>query len=548
MISDYASKIDAWIKKLSIKDVVIFLWQGFPDVSLIQYVQNYYPKKVCYWFIFSDWHSIIDKKQEWIQVYPHLNHFEQTLNPVSTSVFTIDRHTYLWINLEIDIETFLSDFEYDTDLICYLNNPQVKSIPLPSIKPWYQSLDYESGNIKHVVIVGGGIAGAMTAYFLAQHNILVTILEKENQIASKASGNYQGVLYAKVSPSTTTQTELLYKSYGLSLSLLRLMDNKQVFSNHCGVLHLSYDYKERKRNQQLGEKKYRLHHYLNEHEAKDIAGIPVGLDGLFWPEGAWVQPKSWIKTLLKNPNIQVRTGFNVLNLDYQNNKHWEIIGESESIFSDVVVLALGEDDNEIYKKLGLNFYFISGQTSLVEANNNSQQLKIVLSGESYISPAYKNIHCFGATFHPNHKQSQLSEEDKLINVKNLSCLNNYLYTSFFGRDYKNKQMHMRGHHAVRCDSFDHLPVVGALGNAYKMRQIYAKLRLDKNYRLKDSCPYWPNLFINTAHSSRGLITSGLCSLGLVSEMLGLPNPLGLKLRQALSPNRLIINDIVKGRV
>lgn len=37
----------------------------------------------------------------------------------------------------------------------------------------------------------------------------------------------------------------------------------------------------------------------------------------------------------------------------------------------------------------------------------------------------------------------------------------------------------QGHAAIRCDSPDHLPVVGALGDIAAMRQTYAKLALDK---------------------------------------------------------------------
>ncbi|QRN41431.1 MAG: FAD-dependent 5-carboxymethylaminomethyl-2-thiouridine(34) oxidoreductase MnmC [Neisseriaceae bacterium] len=549
LISDYVSKIDLWIKKLSSQDIVIFLWQGFPDVSLIQYVQNNYPKRVCYWLIFSEWSLVIDKKKEWIQSYPHLNDFEQVLNPIGMSVFTLEPHTYLWINLSNDIEKFLYDFEYDASLICYLNIPEIQPIVLPNIKPWYQPIDYSKRiNVKQAVIVGGGIAGATTAYFLAQHDVQVTLLEKEKDIASKASGNYQGVLYAKVSPHHTIQTELLYKSYGLSVSLLELMDSEHLFSDNCGVLHLNYDDRERERNLQLAEKNYHLNYYLHRKDAEEIAGIKIEQDGLFWPRGAWTHPRSWIQRLLIHPNIQVKTNFNVLSFCYEEkNSQWKVISANESIVSDALVLALGADDNDIYKNLGLNLSFISGQTSIIEANNISKELKIVLSGDGYIAPAYKNIHCFGSTFHPNNKQFELSKEDELMNVKNLYQLNHYLHSSFIRNDSVNKKIGMKGHHAVRCDSFDHLPVVGSLGDICQMRKVYAKLCLDKNYYLKDPCPYWPNLYINTAHGSRGLLTSSLCSLALVSEILVLPNPLGLRLRQSLSPNRLIINDIIKRR-
>ena len=41
--------------------------------------------------------------------------------------------------------------------------------------------------IRDVVIVGGGIVGCLTAYFLAQQGLSVTILEKDS-VGSHASG------------------------------------------------------------------------------------------------------------------------------------------------------------------------------------------------------------------------------------------------------------------------------------------------------------------------------------------------------------------------
>ena len=104
----------------------------------------------------------------------------------------------------------------------------------------------------------------------------------------------------------------------------------------------------------------------------------------------------------------------------------------------------------------------------------------------------------------------------------------------------------QGHAALRCDSLDHLPVVGALGDITAMQSAYAKLALDKNYRLDNiPCPYLPNAYINTAHGTRGLATAPICAAAIAAEILGLPHPLSQRLRTALHPNRTIIRAIVR---
>ena len=73
-----------------------------------------------------------------------------------------------------------------------------------------------SGSLKknrqpeHVIVVGAGIAGAATASELAVRGVRVTVLDAAKAPASAASGNRQGLLYAKISPHPTPQTELLY--------------------------------------------------------------------------------------------------------------------------------------------------------------------------------------------------------------------------------------------------------------------------------------------------------------------------------------------------
>ena len=90
---------------------------------------------------------------------------------------------------------------------------------------------------------------------------------------------------------------------------------------------------------------------------------------------------------------------------------------------------------------------------------------------------------------------------------------------------------IKGHAALHCDSPDHLPVVGALGDIAAMQTAYAKLALDKNYRLDNvPCPYLPNAYINTAHGTRGLATAPVCAAAIAADILSLPQPLSQRLR------------------
>ena len=82
----------------------------------------------------------------------------------------------------------------------------VPQTPRPAPKPWF--IQPSSSPPEHVVIIGAGIAGAATAYALATRGVRVSVLEAATA-AHAASGNRQGLLYAKISPYPTAQTELL---------------------------------------------------------------------------------------------------------------------------------------------------------------------------------------------------------------------------------------------------------------------------------------------------------------------------------------------------
>ena len=187
--------------------------------------------------------------------------------------------------------------EWQTEAI-----PQVRPSPL---KPWFRRPEHQAAP-EHVLIIGAGIAGAATAHKLAEHGVRVTVLEA-GKAAQAGSGNRQGLLYAKISPHDTEQTELLLTGYGYTRRLLEdLLPDSDVWGGD-GVLHLNFDDSERKRNQALGlqHQHKHLYHSVSAEEAAHIAGIDVFSDGLYWPQGVWLNPPTVVHALLNHPLIEL---------------------------------------------------------------------------------------------------------------------------------------------------------------------------------------------------------------------------------------------------
>ena len=102
----------------------------------------------------------------------------------------------------------------------------------------------------------------------------------------------------------------------------------------------------------------------------------------------------------------------------------------------------------------------------------------------------------------------------------------------------------QGRASVRADSIDHLPVVGPVGRADEMRELYAKLALDRNYRLQAACPYWEGLWVNSAHGTRGMLTAPLSAYHLTKQILEQKSVLSQSLQDGLHPNRLLIRQLI----
>lgn len=425
---------------------------------------------------------------------------------------------------------------------------QTEAVPQEQIAPeklWFRQPEPIFSEVKtqvfDVIVIGAGIAGVATAYELARRGKRVAVLDAAAQAASAASGNRQGLLYAKISPHDTAQTELLLCGYGYTRRLLEnVLPNQEVWGA-TGVLHINHDHAETQRNAALAQQFWHEHIYrgVSAAQATDLAGVSLEQGGLFWQQGVWLNPPALVAACLAQENIDFYANCRVDAAEFDG-EYWRVHSTGGAFAGCHIVFCAGASSPNTPIVGEFPFQIIRGQTSLVAQSAYSGSLKTALSGSSYISPAWDGVHCFGATFLPNDGGDDWREADEFANQNELAQLNYQLYQSF---EFSGS---LKGHAAVRCDAHDHLPVVGALGQPEKMRQVYAKLALDKNYRLTAPCPYYPNAWVNTAHGSRGLATAPICAAYVAAMIAGEPVPLSQRLQNALHPNRLIIRQIIRG--
>ena len=314
------------------------------------------------------------------------------------------------------------------------HTPPVAQQPAPPRQAWQQPPTRQSETNTtaqpHVLIIGAGIAGAATAHECATRGARVTVLEAHAP-AQAASGNRQGLLYAKISPHPTAQTELLLAGYGYTRRLLQRLLPMQQSWGASGVLHLNHNPSETQRNAQLAQNQHYQHLYrpVSPAQASQIAGIPIAQSGLYWQHGAWLNPPALIHALLRHPNITLHPHTKAQSIHHSGNQ-WHVHTPNGIFSGSHIVFCTGADNAHTPIIQHYPFQIIRGQTSIAPATQGSLKLKTALSAASYISPAWQGEHCYGATFAPNNPSRDWHAEDEARNRQALAQLSPYLAQQF----------------------------------------------------------------------------------------------------------------------
>lgn len=162
-----------------------------------------------------------------------------------------------------------------------------------------------------VLIIGGGIAGILTAYFLHQAGVKYVLVEK-NMICSGTTQNttakitYQhGLIYHKI-----------LKSNGLEAAQQYLCANKMAFDKYaelCGTIDCDYEIKDNyvystNDRKKLDDEMEALHLIGYQAELCENPNIPIKTMGAVkFPRQAQFHPLKFLATIAKGLNIYEQT-------------------------------------------------------------------------------------------------------------------------------------------------------------------------------------------------------------------------------------------------
>ncbi|WP_390590610.1 bifunctional tRNA (5-methylaminomethyl-2-thiouridine)(34)-methyltransferase MnmD/FAD-dependent 5-carboxymethylaminomethyl-2-thiouridine(34) oxidoreductase MnmC [Simiduia litorea] len=400
---------------------------------------------------------------------------------------------------------------------------------------------------RHACVIGAGIAGCHTARALAESGWQVTVIEANAAPARMASGNAQGIVYAKLSPKRHPQGRFNITSLNYAQASYRAFWREQPeYGAACGVLQLAAkDETAEQQSASAATLPTSLAHLVTAQQASTLAGFELTHGGLHLPNAGWLNPPALCTWLLQHPSITVVFNTKVEKFALIADARWRIISpdntEMPCFEADLVVLCCAEQAKHFPQTQHLPLKTIRGQITQLPATETSKKLKKVVTQEGYLAPTFAGSHCVGATFNLKLNDPAARDEDHETNLGFLAHLSN-----FYGRDLPAVST-LQGRVGFRCTSPDYLPLVGPVARETEMASAYALLAKNAKRVIASAHHYWPNLLVNLAHGSRGLAYTPICAQYIAALANKLPVPIRQDLCEALNPARFLIRDIARGK-
>lgn len=416
-------------------------------------------------------------------------------------------------------------------------------------KPWFK---HTSHPIEHIIIIGAGLAGCQSAYALAKRGVRVSLIEREADIATQASGNASGVIYPKFSAHQTPQSTFYTQAFLHATQHIPdvLGTSHPNVWQACGVLTLNHTDKQTALHKALAEMPTPFwpedtFSAVTAIEASELAGIRINTGGLFFPNAGWVNPKALCDALINAPDVQHNITLiknqNTVRLEHAEPR-WQVRTRTQSYTADAVVIANAQDALSFEQTNTLKINTIRGQISYLNAKHKA--LKTVLCHEGYINPAVDGVYSLGASFNLRDDEQNLRQSDHDTNLNNIR---EHLPSLMDDLDVGAHTLE-NGRVCFRCQANDYLPIVGPVADIEQYKKDYTHALKGHKHLSMPAGTSHPNLFVNIAHGSRGISHTGLSAEILNHYITGSESPVEESVLHAVHPARFIVRDLKRGLI
>ncbi len=401
-------------------------------------------------------------------------------------------------------------------LVAYVENKnQIKQ------KPWFYPP--KKSTHKDVIILGAGIAGSSLAYRLAKRGWEVTVIDRGEKAGSGGSGNHCGAVTPLITSPFVELGQMYEKAFLQAVDFYKDIG----IGTFEGLKHYVYNKSYEKRWEQWNKIKSSIFTCKKDSIGKYFEVF----------DGGYLQPFLACQTLINSfNNIQFYPKHEIQSLTCKDDIY-EIKTDKKTFSSSVVVVALGVESEKLLSVHSYALQKIRGQVTWLPKVLDTKE---PLCAKGYVCPYVDGKQLIGATY---------IKDDECLDVRNEDNAENLLHVKQFLGDEVFNLDKLKGRVSFRCSSNDRFPIIGAVGNVEFYKKEYKALPWKKHKpHLFKNASYFPNLFISTAHGSRGLVSSILGANMITSMLEGLPLPIEDNLYNNLHPERFTIRRLQRQEV
>ena len=441
---------------------------------------------------------------------------------------------------------------------------------------------------KTALVIGGGVAGCVCAFKLRQHGLDVTIAEKRGDIALNGSGNHCGILMPLITKPTVNLGRMHMNAFLQAARFYERNLGAQEIE-FCGATDYAYE-------QKTLERFYEWRKFDADNGVFELKfdGKPYASAFIF--SGAKARPRKMCKAasagIKKLLNCEF-TGFETLEGGAVR-AHFK---DGQSVDADLLVLAVGSESMELFADYDIRLSSVRGQVTHIAP---AVWTSAPFSAKGYVCPPAEGVQVIGATYDRN---LFLDEPRSSDDEKNLADVAEFLGDKFaenerlnlnIGRDGDaenadrleainlNKSVDLRTETTddsaqtqdasnltasenlsndtiktpqnvriigskvgYRSYSGDRFPLIGRLYDEDFYKDTYKSLLWTKS-KSNPHPKYVPNVYVSTAHGSRGLCTAVLGAELICDLVFDRPLCIEKSLFDELHLARFLVRKLKKG--
>ena len=438
------------------------------------------------------------------------------------------------------------------------------------------------------LVIGGGVAGCVCAFKLRQRGLDVTIAEKRSDIALNGSGNHCGILMPLITKPTVKLGRMHMNAFSQAARFYGQNLGAQEIE-FCGAMDYAYE-------QKTLERFYEWHKFDADNGVFELKFDDEPYASAFIFSGAKARPRK----MCKAASAGIKT---LLNCDFTGFETLEggavraHFKDGQSIDADVLVLAIGSESMDLFADYDIRLSSVRGQVTHIAP---AVWTSAPFSAKGYVCPPVDGVQVIGATYDRN---LFLDEPRSSDDEKNLADVAEFLGGKFakneqlnltIGRDGDaentdrleainlSKSVDLRAETTddlaqtqgasnltapenlsndtikipqnvriigskvgYRSYSGDRFPLIGRLYDEDFYKDTYKSLLWTKG-KSNPHPKYVPNVYVSTAHGSRGLCTAVLGAELICDLVFDRPLCIEKSLFGELHLARFLVRKLKKG--